>query len=162
MVNSFYTLSEFISKVSLSHPNVNAFTMGDIGDIDMKKHTQFGLVHLMVNDVVLSSGKITYNVTMFIMDKPEDITVESTGISNSFTYDYNGVSNENDIYNTTLEILNDIYSYLLRNPDALDYNIDGDATCTPFKERFNNLLAGWGADFSITVGNQNSMCVLNP
>jgi len=33
--------------------------------------------------------------------------------------------------------------------------------CTPFEERFQNLLAGWAVDMNIAVGNPQDMCVIN-
>jgi len=57
--------------------------------------------------------------------------------------------------------LNDIISYIYRNPQALDYNVTTSALVTPFEERFSNLLAGWAADINITVGNPQPMCVIS-
>jgi hypothetical protein len=57
--------------------------------------------------------------------------------------------------------INDILSYVYRNPQALDYNITTSALVTPFEERFSNLLAGWAADLNVTVGNVQPMCVID-
>jgi hypothetical protein len=162
MVSSFYNITEFFNRISLAHPNVTTFTFGNLDDIDLAKQTQFPLAHLIINNVEVASGKITYDVSYMVMDKVANITPESTGKNNSLVKDYIGVDNSIDVWNSSLETINNIYSYIQRNPDNLDYDIDGDAVLTPFKDRFDNLLAGWGADFSITVGNENNICVLDP
>ena len=162
MVSSFYNITEFFNRISLAHPNITTFTFGNLDDIDLAKQTQFPLAHLIVNNVEVASGKITYDVSYMVMDKVANITPESTGKNNSLVKDYIGVDNSIDVWNSSLETINNIYSYIQRNPDNLDYDIDGDAVLTPFKDRFDNLLAGWGADFSITVGNENNICVLDP
>ena len=162
MVSSFYNITEFFNRISLAHPNITTFTFGNLDDIDLAKQTQFPLAHLIINNVEVASGKITYDVSYMVMDKVANITPESTGMNNELVKDYIGVDNSIDVWNSSLETINNIYSYIQRNPDNLDYDIDGDAVLTPFKDRFDNLLAGWGADFSITVGNENNICVLDP
>jgi hypothetical protein len=162
MVSSFYNITEFFNRLSLAHPNITTFTFGNLDDIDLAKQTQFPLAHLIINNVEVASGKITYDVSYMVMDRVADITPESKGSNNELLKDYVGTDNSIDVWNSSLETINNIYSYIQRNPDNLDYDIDGDAVLTPFKDRFDNLLAGWGADFSITVGNENNICVLDP
>jgi hypothetical protein len=57
--------------------------------------------------------------------------------------------------------INDITSYIYRNPDAYQYNVIGSSLATPFEERFQNLLAGWAIDMNISVGNTNPMCAIS-
>lgn len=160
MVSSYYAIGNLFNKVSLLHPNIQSFTMGDISDIDLKKHTQYPLAHLMVNSVTIAEGKMEYDLTYFVLDKPVDIIPESSGSLNNFTYDYLGITNESDIFNTTLESINDVFSYIKRNTDNMDYEILEDAICTPFKDRFDNLVCGFSADLTVSVGNQNNICVI--
>jgi hypothetical protein len=42
----------------------------------------------------------------------------------------------------------------------MDYNIYVDSICTPFEERFDNLLTGWQSIINITVGNPSNKCVI--
>lgn len=161
MVSSFYAITDFISQVSLAHPSVKSFTFGTVDDIDTQKQTQFPNAHLTINDATITDGSIVYNVTYFVLDRVGAITPESSGSLNSLEKDYKGIDNSIDVWNTSFETINDVFSYIKRNPDAMDYEIVDDAVCVPFKDRFQNLLCGWGADFSITVGNQNNICTIN-
>jgi len=39
------------------------------------------------------------------------------------------------------------------------YQLDGNPTCVPFSERFENLLAGWTATFDVLLANTEiSVC----
>jgi len=38
------------------------------------------------------------------------------------------------------------------------YQLDGDVTCEPFTERFENNLAGWAATFDVLVPNTMTIC----
>jgi len=104
---------------------------------------------------------MTYNVTFMVMDRVVEVEEVSSGVFNEITKNYKGYSNVMDVWNSTLLTINDVVSYVYRNPDALDYNVIGSSLCTPFEERFQNLLAGWGVDMNIAVGNPQVMCVIN-
>ena len=67
---------------------------------------------------------------------------------------YQGLDNKHDVLNTQLAVINRLQSKLRRgdlNDD--NYVLDTDATATMFEDRFENLLAGWSLDISITVAN---------
>ena len=38
------------------------------------------------------------------------------------------------------------------------YQLIGDPVCEPFKDKFENELAGWGVDINIEVANNLSVC----
>ena len=71
-----------------------------------------------------------------------------------------GIDNAQDVWNTTLLTINDIISYIYRNPQAYPYNIIGSTLCTPFEQRFDSYMWGWAADMNIAVGNPQDMCVI--
>jgi hypothetical protein len=95
------------------------------------------------------------------MDRVVDITDTSYGHYNYLVKNYKDVTNIADVHNTSLATINDIASYIYRNPDAYSYTITGGSLATPFEERFNNLLAGWAIDMNISVGNVNPMCAIS-
>jgi hypothetical protein len=104
---------------------------------------------------------MTYNVTLMVMDRVVDITPDSYGHYNYLIKNYKDVNNLIDVHNTSLSTINDIASYIYRNPDAYSYTITGGSLATPFEERFDNLLAGWAIDMNVSVGNVNPICAIN-
>jgi hypothetical protein len=135
--------------------------MSDIRTIDTEKQTLFPYANLIVNNVAIDSGVMTYNVTLMVMDRVVEVEDVSVGNFNTIDKDYRGYSNVSDVWNTSLMTINDITSYIYRNPDAYQYNVVGSSLATPFEERFQNLLAGWAVDMNISVGNENPMCVIS-
>ena len=71
-----------------------------------------------------------------------------------------GTSNVQDILNTQLAVINDLVQELRRGTLYTElYQLDGNPTCLPFTERFENLLAGWTATFDVLLANTEiSVC----
>ena len=160
-MQTYYSFTQFFANVCNAHPNITTFDMADIRTIDTEKQTLFPYANLIVNNVNIDSGVMTYNVTFMVMDRVVEVEDVSTGRFNEIVANYRGYSNVVDVHNSTLLTINDVVSYIYRNPDALDYNVIGSSLCTPFEERFQNLLAGWAIDMNIAVGNPQDMCVIN-
>jgi hypothetical protein len=53
--------------------------MDDIRTVDTRKQTLFPLANLLVNNVTIDSGLMTYNVTLMVMDRVVEITDQSEG-----------------------------------------------------------------------------------
>jgi hypothetical protein len=95
------------------------------------------------------------------MDRVADIVQDSFSPFNEIVKNYKTVTNIMDVHNSTLLTLNDVVSYIYRNPQSYQYNIIGDSLTTPFEDRFDNTVAGWAIDMNVAVGNPNDMCVIN-
>ena len=160
-MQTYYSFTQFFANVCNAHPNITTFDMSDIRTIDTEKQTLFPYANLIVNNVAIDSGVMTYNVTLMVMDRVVEVEDVSVGNFNTIDKDYRGYSNVSDVWNTSLMTINDITSYIYRNPDAYQYNVVGSSLATPFEERFQNLLAGWAVDMNISVGNENPMCVIS-
>ena len=160
-MQTYYTFTNFFNSVCLSHPSIETFTVGDLANIDMAKQTLFPLSHLIVNNVNINSGIMTYNVTLLVMDRVVDIVQDSYSPFNNIVKDYKTITNIMDVHNSTLLTSNDIVSYIYRNPQSYQYNVIGDSLTTPFEDRFDNVVAGWSTDLNIAVGNPNDMCVIS-
>ena len=160
-MQTYYSFTQFFANVCNAHPNVTTFDMSDIRTIDTEKQTLFPYANLIVNNVSIDSGVMTYNVTFMVMDRVVEVEDVSVGKFNEIEKDYRGYSNVADVWNTSLMTINDITSYIYRNPDAYQYNVIGASLATPFEERFQNLLAGWAIDMNIAVGNTNPICAIS-
>lgn len=151
-MKGFYTITEGLQAHFTNDALVNTVTEGDIMEVDLNKQTIFPLVHVMINNATLQSNVVRFNVSLIAMDIV-DISKEPT------TDIYRGNSNEQDVLNTQLEILNRAFAQMYHgNMWDSKIVIDGDPTCEPFTERFENYLAGWTMTFDVLVPNDVTIC----
>jgi hypothetical protein len=92
-----------------------------------------------------------------IADKVKLKNNESSGSTNFQVIPFNGTDDVVDIHANTLAILNDLTAYTQRNVEAIE--IDDDIDCVPFKDNFDNGLAGWVCTFDMLVHNNKDMCL---
>ena len=131
---------------------VNTVTQGSLFDIDINKQDIFPLVHLIVNTASLEGNVVRYNISILAMDivditKDEDVNK------------FDGNDNELYVLNTQLQVLTRCYELLLRGDLWTDkFQIDGNPTCEPFVDRFENKLAGWTMTTDILIPNGMTIC----
>tara|TARA_R110000787_G_C13355078_1_gene439478 strand:+ start:356 stop:808 length:453 start_codon:yes stop_codon:yes gene_type:complete len=131
---------------------VNTVTQGNLFDIDLSKQTIFPLVHIIVNTASLESNVVRYNISILAMDIV-DITKDET------VSEFDGNDNELYVLNTQLQVLTRCYELLLRGNLWDDkFQIDGNPTCEPFVDRFENKLAGWTITMDVLIENSMSIC----
>ena len=131
---------------------VNTVTQGNLFDIDLSKQTIFPLVHIIVNTASLEGNVVRYNISILAMDIV-DITKDEE--INKF----DGNDNELYVLNTQLQVLTRCYELLLRGDLWTDkFQIDGNPTCEPFVDRFENKLAGWTMTTDILIPNGMTIC----
>lgn len=149
---SYYAILNTI-KTELEATNlVNTVTEGDIFSVDLSKQTIFPLAHIMINSASFENNVIRYNVSIIAMDLVDISKDEVTDI-------FIGNDNEQDVLNTQIVMLNRVYDKLIRGDYFLNSGIiDGNPTCEPFIERFENNLAGWTMTFDYLVSNEMTVC----
>jgi hypothetical protein len=131
---------------------VNTVTQGNLFDIDLSKQTIFPLVHIIVNTASLEGNVVRYNISILAMDivditKDEDVNK------------FDGNDNELYVLNTQLQVLTRCYELLLRGDLWTDkFQIDGNPTCEPFVDRFENKLAGWTMTTDVLIPNGMTIC----
>jgi len=131
---------------------VNTVTQGNLFDIDLSKQTIFPLVHIIVNTATLESNVVRYNISILAMDIV-DITKDET------VSEFDGNDNELYVLNTQLQVLTRCYELLLRGDLWSDkFQIDGNPSCEPFVDRFENKLAGWTMTCDILIPNGMTIC----
>ena len=108
--------------------------------------------HIIVNNTTVQEKTLLFNVSVLAMDIVDVSKQETTNI-------FRGNDNEQDILNTQLALLTRLSAILKRGTLYSDkYQLDGDVTCEPFVDRFENKLAGWTGTFSILVQNDMTIC----
>ena len=131
---------------------VNTVTQGNLFDVDLNKQDIFPMVHLIVNTASLESNVVRYNISILAMDIV-DISKDET-ISK-----FDGNDNELYVLNTQLQVLTRCYELLLRGDLFTDaFQIDGNPTCEPFVDRFENKLGGWTMTCDILIPNRMTIC----
>jgi hypothetical protein len=107
---------------------------------------------MMINNASFETNVVRFNVSLIAMDIV-DISKKAT------TDIFRGNSNEQDVLNTQLEVLNRAYALMLHGNLWDDkYVVDGNPTCEPFTERFENFMAGWTMTLDILIPNEVTIC----
>jgi len=149
-----YDLLDNIKDRIRANEVTNTVTFGDIMEVELSKTTIFPLAHLILGDVTFSDHIITADITVMAMD-----VVDENKLKGDFDAFY-GNNNLQDVYNTQLQVINDLQSHLRRGT-IFDNQLQivGDAVANPFQDRFENELAGWGITFNVQIPNvEFSIC----
>ena len=151
-VRGYYQITDTIKTNLLTDENVNTVTTGDIFDIDLSKQTIFPLSHIIVNNVTIQEQVLNFNITVMSMDIVDQSKDEVTDI-------FVGNNNEQDIINTQLAVVNKLVGLLSKGDLYRDkYQMDGDASCEFFYERFENRMAGVACSFNVLIANDINVC----
>jgi hypothetical protein len=151
MANYFNILDTLKGHLD-NDPFITTVTEGDIFQVDLGKQTLFPLAHIMVNTATFEGNVLRFNITLMVMDIADISKNEPSTI-------FLGNNNEQEILNTTLSVLNRAYEVLRRGDLYSDnFQVDGNPSCEPFTERFENYLAGWAMTFDVLVGNTMTIC----
>lgn len=135
------------------NPNVFSVTFGDISDVDLNKTTIFPLTHLVINNVEFVDSVINFEIDMLSMDIL-DISKKESEFD-----EFYGNDNLIDIYNTQLQVVNDIIQQFRRGGlFAENYQLLENPIANPFKDRYENILAGWEVGIRVSVSNDISIC----
>tara|TARA_S200002703_G_C3797568_1_gene246322 strand:- start:2787 stop:3260 length:474 start_codon:yes stop_codon:yes gene_type:complete len=151
-VIGFYQITKTIKDQLLDDVNVNTVTTGDITDIDLAKQTMYPLSHVIVNNVTLEENVYRFNISVLAMDIVDQSKEATTDI-------FKGNNNEQDVLNTQLVVLNKLIQVLRMGTLYQNkYQLDGDPTCEPFYDRFENQVAGWACTFDVLIQNDINIC----
>ena len=151
-MNSFYNIIDKIKEVVSAEPFNNEITFGDIADIDLKKQSLFPLAHIMVNNMNIEEQHVTFNITLFLMDLVDISNEPDTTL-------FLGNDNRQDILNTQAALATRVIRVLQKSDLYKDqFQLIGTASCEPFTERFDNMLAGWAITFDVGAKDEMTYC----
>jgi hypothetical protein len=151
-VRGYYQITETLKTNLLADENVNTVTTGDIFDIDLSKQTIFPLSHIIVNSVEIQEQVLNFNITVMSMDIVDQSKDETTDV-------FRGNNNEQDILNTQLAVVNKLVGLLSKSTLYQNkYQLDGNASCEFFYERFENQMAGVACTFDVLISNDINVC----
>jgi hypothetical protein len=151
-MNGFYRVLDTIKDTLQADTNCNTVTYGDITQIDLSKQTIFPLSHIIVNSATSGENIMTFNLSILAMDIVDVSKDEVTDI-------FVGNDNEQDVLNTQLTVLNKVIQKLRIGSLYSDkYQVQGDVSIEPFRDRFENQIAGWTATMDIIIENDVNVC----
>lgn len=151
-MKGFYNVTDKLKDALIAEPFVNTVTFGSLDDVDLNKQTIFPLSHIIVNNTTVGTKTLTFNISILSMDIVDISKDEVTDI-------FVGNDNEQDVLNTQLALQTRVINTLQRGDLYTDlYQVEGDVSCEPFVDRFENKLAGWAATFDVVVQNDMTIC----
>ena len=135
------------------NPNVFTVSFGDLTEIDLNKTTIFPLSHLTITNVTFDRSVINFTINLICVDV---VDYNKENYSDDIFY---GNDNLQDVYNTQLQVVNDIVQSVRRG-SLFDDKIQllENPSATPFKDRYENELAGWGIELNLSMINDISIC----
>mgnify|MGYP003629885459 FL=1 len=162
VVNTLLRLGEY-------HQQIASTSVGDIFDINLEKMQKFPLLHINPTSVTTGDSQLTYNFQIFIMDMvtERDNWTENNADAN-FPKLVKTLSNEQDVFNETLQIATDFIGMLRHSTRQSILGVDDinfplyftqdQFTIEPFSERFDNLCCGYVFNIGILVQNDFQTC----
>ena len=151
-MKGFYNVTKQIKEALEAEPFVNTVTFGSIDDVDLNKTTIFPLSHVIVNNTTVGTKTLTFNISILSMDV---VDISKNEVIDIFV----GNDNEQDVLNTQLALQTRVINKLQRGDLYTDlFQVEGDVSCEPFVDRFENKLAGWAATFDVVVQNDMTIC----
>lgn len=148
-----YDILDKIKDRLRNNPNVFSVTFGDISEVDLNKTTMFPLSHLTITNVTFERSVVNFTIALLCLDIVDYNKEKYNGDS------FYGNNNIQDVYNTQLQVVNDIVQSVRRG-SLFDSKIQltGEPSATPFKDRYENELAGWGIEINVSMINDISVC----
>ena len=151
---SYIDLMERLRDSCLDNKSISTVTVGDLSEVDLDKQSIYPLAHIMINTANFNSTIITYDVSILFMDVVHSDTTENEAV----IYDND---NLNFVLNTMINAGNHITDEF--NSGVLN---DGNTrinretvSAEPFKDRFENLVAGWAFNFQVETRNNINRCL---
>lgn len=151
-MNSFFRIIDKIKDAISAEPFNNEITFGDLADIDLSKQSLFPLAHITVNNANITENLVQHNMTIFFMDL---VDINNAEDINNFL----GNDNVQEILNTQLALATRVIRVLKKAEVYREqFEIEGNASCEPFQDRFQNHLAGWAVTFTINTYDNMIYC----
>jgi len=155
----YYNILDFFKTIMKNHPSLNFVSQGDMFSIDTKEFPAYPLGNISITKADFLEKNIIYTVQLTIADKVKDKNNESVGSANNQTIPFDGTDDTIDIHANTLSIMNDLLCFTRTGTQAFEFATEPSAQ--PFKDNFDNGLAGFVATFNLRVFNSCDTCLFD-
>ena len=151
-MTGFYYIVSTLRDYLKANGFTNTVSTGDIFEVDLAKQTIYPYVHIIVNNATPKENNISMNLSVLFMDIVDLSKEEALNV-------FDGNDNLLDVLNTQLTLANKMVSDLIRGSLYTSLvQLEGDALCEPFTDRFENKVAGWTVTFDLIVPNTMTIC----
>lgn len=152
----YYNVLDYFKAIMKNHPSLNYVSQGDVFQIDNREFPAYPLGNIMITQSVLTEKTIVHSCELTIADKVKLKSNESNPQTNEQSIPYYGTDDLVDILANTLSICNDLTTYTQFSVQAFD--IPGNITTIPFREQFDNGLAGHVCRFDLVAHGFRNRC----
>ena len=153
----YYNALNYFKIIMSNHPSIEVVTTGDLFELGEREFPAYPIGNIQILETDFGTNVTNYKCQLVIADKVKVRDNESEGRDNGQIIPYFGVDDKVDVYANALAIVNDLTSYTQRG--VQNFEINEDIICTPFADRFDNGLAGWVAEFTLTTHNDRNRCL---
>jgi hypothetical protein len=153
----YYNALNYFKIIMSNHPSIEVVTTGDLFELGEREYPAYPIGNIQILETDFGTNVTNYKCQLVIADKVKVRDNESEGRDNGQIIPYFGVDDKIDVYANALAIVNDLTSYTQRG--VQNFEINEDIICTPFADRFDNGLAGWVAEFTLTTHNDRNCCL---
>ena len=172
---TYNNVINFLCRLGEYHEQLSTVSVGDIFDINLEKMEKMPLLHINPVNVQTGDSQLVYNFQIFICDLvSQKVDMEGadwqTYQAQQLTKLINTKTNEQEVWNQTLEIATDFIGMLrhssrqsLEGVDDINFPLyftQDQFTLEPFQERFDNLLCGWSFTIGVKVMNDFDTCTI--
>ena len=147
-MNSYIDVVDTFRKICEDHELIKTFTNGDIFEADLENVNVFKKAHLIETSASINKTFFSFTFDLLVMDL---VNIDD--------------SDQDTVMNDTFLILADILRefrngkhFQLSALNKRQFGLPDNISCEPFTDRFENLLAGWKATFTITAQGHLSAC----
>ena len=153
----YYNVINYFRIIMSNHPSIGVATTGDLFDLDERQFPAYPIANIQILESDFGTNVTNFRCQLIVADKVKNRNNESDERTNEQIIPYFGVDDKVDAFANTLAILNDLTSYTQRGVQG--FEINDDVVCTPFADRFDNGLAGWSGEFTLTTHNDKNRCL---
>ena len=150
-MKAYYDILDEFKDIFDADISINTVTQGSLDDVALQKTTLYGLVHVMITDVVHNGPTLDFNVSLLVMDIVDESKTATTDI-------FKGNDNEVDVLNTTLAVLVRGVEQFRRGSSSELYQLVGSPTYNAFTKRFEDSVAGWTGSLTIRYKHDMTIC----
>ena len=155
----YYNVLDYFKIIMKNHPSINHVSQGDASEFDQNPFPAYPVANVMISQSELREKTIVHTIELIVADKIKEKNNDSTPTTNEDIEPYYGTDDTIDILANTMAIINDLTTFTQFSVEAFD--IDGNIIVTPFKDRFNNGLAGHVASFRLVSFANRNRCTFN-
>ena len=152
----YYNVLDYFKIIMKNHPSLNYVSQGDVFSIDNREFPAYPLGNILITKSVLTEKTIIHSCKLTIADKVKQKANESLPTTNEQSIPYYGIDDTVDIFANTLAVINDLTTYTQFSVESFD--IPGNISVMPFKDKFDNGLAGHVAQFDLVAFGFRNRC----